>query len=176
MITVTHLILISDHNLILMIQNLIIMVHHCYHHIVYRFSTEMISLTHHHHLWFCLITFTSISSNHHDICQHPFKNSPSSPALHFLIIVCFLQQDHDVSTLSMCNPTRAILSSPKKTFYIWFIFQIQPECPPLPPSPSQLCVAPSGTEDCHYPTDHCCCGHCPENFTFTCAPDSTTAL
>ena len=74
-ITVTPLILISDHNLILMIQNLIIMVHHYYHHIVYRLSTEMISLTQHHHQGFCLITFTSISSNH-----EYFANSMSPSA------------------------------------------------------------------------------------------------
>ena len=48
-------------------------------------------------------------------------------------------------------------------------------CPPLPPSPGHLCVAPAGAKDCHYAADHCCCGHCSESFTFSCArPDSTT--
>ena len=48
------------------------------------------------------------------------------------------------------------------------------ECPLLPPSPGRLCVAPAGTQDCQYETDHCCCGHCLESFTLSCVPDSTT--
>ena len=51
----------------------------------------------------------------------------------------------------------------------------QPGCPPLPPIPSHLCTAPTGDHDCQYTnSDHCCCGACPENFTFSCAHDSTT--
>ena len=55
-----------------------------------------------------------------------------------------------------------------------FLFSIQPECPPLPPPPSHLCVAPAGTLNCHYTGDHCCCGNCSESFKLSCAPDSTT--
>jgi len=66
------------------------------------------------------------------------------------------------------------------------------DCPPLPPSPSHLCAAPAGAQDCHYTiiseitpmdafllpititADHCCCGPCSQNFIFSCVTDSTT--
>ena len=51
---------------------------------------------------------------------------------------------------------------------------IQSEYPTTPPSVNVLCVAPAGAVDCHYKRDLCCCGHCPEKFTFSCQPDSTT--
>merc|ERR1712198_267311 len=49
------------------------------------------------------------------------------------------------------------------------------DCPPLPPSPGHLCVAPAGAQYCHYDggnggTVNCCCSRCDT----TCAPDSTT--
>ena len=49
------------------------------------------------------------------------------------------------------------------------------DCPPLP-SPSQLCVPPSrGQQNCSYNAgDHCCCGQCPQSFTFSCVLDSTS--
>ena len=142
------------------------MVHHCFNHVVYRLSTEMISLTHHHHQGFCLITFTSIFSNHHFLPPSFLKHS----------IVASIKISHHrllsaAGSLSICNPTRAILSSQKILLNSNFVFQIQLGCPPLPPSPSQLCVSPAGAQDCHYHTDHCCCGHCQK---FSCALDSTT--
>ena len=81
----------------------------------------------------------------------------------------------------MCNPTRAILSSPKTLLYFHFFFlSIQPECPPLPPSTGHLCIASAGAQDCHYESlinnfggnVNCCCGRC--DIDMTCAPDSTT--
>ena len=51
---------------------------------------------------------------------------------------------------------------------------IWPDCPLLPPTLGHLCVPPTTANDCHYNTDHCCCGNCPQRFTFSCAVDSTT--
>ena len=46
------------------------------------------------------------------------------------------------------------------------------ECPLFPPSIGNLCAPPSGAQDCQFTDDFCCCGQCPENFTFSCVPDS----
>ena len=61
-----------------------------------------------------------------------------------------------------------IFSSYSFNMIIW------PDCPLLPPTPGHLCVPPTSANDCHYNTDHCCCGNCPQRFTFSCAVDSTT--
>ena len=49
-------------------------------------------------------------------------------------------------------------------------------CPPLPPTPGNICDATFGTLDCHYDQDqnHCCCGKCPDRFTLSCAPDPSS--
>ena len=86
-----------------------------------------------------------------------------------IIIITLHHQDHNV----LSSQAGFVISKIKNTFY--FFFSIQPECPPLPPSPSYLCAAPAGTLVCHYTGDHCCCGQCSESFTLSCAhPDSTT--
>ena len=51
---------------------------------------------------------------------------------------------------------------------------IYSECPPRPPSPGHLCAPPAGALECMYNTNLCCCGHCPQNFTVSCTPDSFT--
>ena len=65
-------------------------------------------------------------------------------------------------------PFLLIFSSYLFNMIIW------PDCPLLPPTPGHLCVPPTTANDCHYNTDHCCCGNCPQRFTFSCAVDSTT--
>jgi len=45
------------------------------------------------------------------------------------------------------------------------------QCPPIAPSPGQLCVPPAGAQPCQY--DVCCCGRCHTEFTCD-APDSIT--
>ena len=55
-----------------------------------------------------------------------------------------------------------------------YLFPISDQCPSVPPFPEQLCVAPPGTQDCHYDQlkEVCCCGRC--HTDFTCAQDSIT--
>ena len=63
------------------------------------------------------------------------------------------------------------------------LIPIPAQCPPLPPSPGNLCVPPAGEQVCLYDGGHggtresplvvnCCCGRCPDDVT--CAPDSIT--